>query len=393
MRKLIIYSSIQLYDAHHGGSEIRVLGYTAHLEHYLKDFCYCGPDKPVDILDEHYHHFILSAKWKKLMLLCNVIYQYLHMPLYCCRWLINRFSGIRDLIGLVSDGELLLIHQDCTVAEYLRIVEHTKYVYDIHGFFDIQREYFTLHYGFQRFIMYLYLWQERVALASCDFINVESLEMKEYVYHRFHPKGKILLAPDGIPADVVDYQTQKPIIAKRPYILFAGSYKPMGGVLDLMETYIHSARLQEIADLLVIGDGPELAMAKVKEFQSYVPEHIVLLPPMEHLKLIAYMKGATAIVCPDREDNVYNHVCPHIKLYDALATGNPIVATDLSVNRHIVPINYPIRYFGKQMTMECALIDAMNLAVWTGQEELMKLTYSYRLEKYWQQNRKILLNY
>lgn len=393
MRKLIIYSSIQLYDAHHGGSELRVLGYTANIEHYLKDFCYCGPDKPIDILDEHYHRFVLSTKWKKLMLLCNVIYQYLHIPLYGCRWFINRFSGIRDIMSLVSNGELLFVHQDCTVAEYLRIVKHTQYVYDIHGFFDIQREYFALYYGMQRYVMYLYLWQERAALASCDYINVESLEMRDYVYHRFHPKGKILLAPDGIPTDLVAYQTQKPITTKRPYILFTGSYKPMGGVLDLMETYIHSVRLQEFADLLVIGDGPEQATEKVKELQSYMPERIVLVPPMEHVELIAYMRGAMVIACPDRGDNVYNQVCPHIKLYDALATGNPIVATDLSVNRYIVPENYPIRYFGKQMTMECALMEAVNLAVWTGQEELMKLTYSYRLGKYWQENRKELLNY
>lgn len=394
MRKLVIYSPIQLYGAHHGGSELRVLGYTANLDLYVKDFCYCGPDKPWNMPDKYYIQFRISTQWRKLILLCNIVYHYFHIPLYGCRWVIKRFSGIQKLINLTRNGELLYVHQDCTVAEYLRIVEHVPYVYDIHGFFDVQREYFGLQSGVRKYMMYMYLWQEKMVLSLCDYINVESVEMQEYVCRRFHPMGKVLLAPDGIPADLSIYQTQKPIRRSRPYILFSGSYKPMGGVVDLMNIYVHSERLQELADLIVIGDGPKRAVEQVKKLQLQAPEHIVLISPVEHTKLIAYMKGAQVIVCPDREDNIYNQICPHIKLYDALATGRPVVATDLSVNRHIIPEHYPIHYFSEQgeKTMELALIEAVGLAAWDDKNSLLQLTYAYQMKRYWNDNKKELLD-
>lgn len=393
MRRLVIYSPFRLSAARQGGSELRVTGYTDNLQRYVRDFIYCGPDKPNSISANHYVHSDISSKWKKLMLVCNVAYEYLHLPMFILRGIINRFSGIKTLARLVSDGELLYIHQDCTLAEYLRIGNHTHYVYDIHGFFDIQREYFALCSGLKRFFMYLYLWQERKALYLCDYINVQSVEMQAYVTERFKPKGRILLAPDGVPADLSVYKSAQPVHRNRPYILFSGSFKPMGGILDLVQTYIHSETLQECADLIIIGDGPAPIVKQVQTLSRKVTNRIILLSPIPHTELVAYMKEAAVIVCPDTQDNEYNHVCPHIKFYDALATGRPVVATDLRVNRHIVGNHkYPVCYFGADaLAMEKALLQAMNMPEFIDDGFTQTLTYSYQMNKYWVENKEILL--
>ncbi len=393
MRRLVVYSPFRLHSYNYGGSELRVSGYTNNLQHYVSDFLYCGPDKPDGVPAEHYVSLEISSKWKKLMLICNVVYGYLHLPMWGIRWLINRCSGIDKLAVLVSNGELLYIHQDCTLAEYLRIDRHIGYVYDVHGFFDIQREYFALCSGRHRCSMYLYLWQERKALALCDYINVESVEMRDYVIRRFKPRGILLLAPDGIPATLSDYRSAQPVKRNRPYLLFSGSFKPMGGVLDLMDAYVQSRSLQECADLIVIGNGPSPIVAQVQALCRKDSEHIVLLSPIPHSKLLSYMKGAAVIVCPDTQDNEYNHVCPHIKFYDALATGRPVVATDLQVNRYIVAHHpYPICYFGSHsLTIEKALLQALTMPPFEDDGFTQSLTYEYRMNKYWTENKIVLL--
>ena len=123
-------------------------------------------------------------------------------------------------------------------------------------------------------------------------------------------------------------------------------------------------------------------------------QNIKVIPPMLHSELIGWMKAADVIVCPDNEDNEYNQICPHIKFYDALATGTPVVATDLSVNRNVVgDMSYPIFYFSKQgKTLEQALLEAIDYEHQSVDISISHLTYSYQMKQYWTKNKEVLLS-
>ena len=157
----------------------------------------------------------------------------------------------------------------------------------------------------------------------------------------------------------------------------------MGGARQLVETFMQSTELHRKAKLLLITtetrylDGIE------------TDAHVILLPSMPHVELVSYMKAADVIVCPDDEENEYNQICPHIKFYDALATGTPIVATDLSVNRNVIgDISYPICYFSENNTsLEEALLKAIEFKkLPLTLKDLLEKTYNYQMYGFWEQN-------
>ena len=157
----------------------------------------------------------------------------------------------------------------------------------------------------------------------------------------------------------------------------------MGGAKLLVETYLQSKALRDEAMLLLITTENRYLEGVDRN------ENVKIIPPMLHTELIGYMKAADVIVCPDDEENEYNQICPHIKFYDALATGTPIVATDLSVNRNVIgDISYPICYFSENNTsLEEALLKAIEFKkLPLTLKDLLEKTYNYQMYGFWEQN-------
>ena len=240
----------------------------------------------------------------------------------------------------------------------------------------------------------LYVRHEEIVFDKAPYLNVVSKEMEEYIRFHYKVTGDIFIAPDGIPAKLETYASIIPASLEKykangqKIILFAGSCKPMGGARQLVETFMQSTELHRKAKLLLITTETRYLDGIEKDTQ------VILIPPMSHVELVSYVKAADVIVCPDDEGNEYNRICPHIKFYDALAIGTPIVATDLSVNRNVVSdMNYPIFYFSKQgKILEQALLEAIDYEQQSVDINISHLTYSYQMKQYWTKNKEVLLS-
>lgn len=394
MRRLVIYFPFEQSGTWQAGSWLRLRGYTQDLNHIVSDFVYYGYSIPQYLVIPTFIPCTIHRRWYKIMLLHNILFSN-HILFFSAvlRLLINRFSHVKEIDPLGKDI-LFYSHQDSSLAMYLHLTRQIPFVYDIHGIYAVQKEYTINCNWWKKFWFQLYLRHEEIVFNKAPYLNVVSKEMEEYIRSHYKVTGDILIAPDGIPAELQTYDSIAPVSLEKykvngpKIILFAGSCKPMGGARQLVETFMQSTELHRKAKLLLITtetrylDGIE------------TDAHVILLPSMPHVELVSYMKSADVIVCPDDEDNEYNKMCPHIKFYDALATGTPVVATDLSVNRNLVgDMSYPICYFSRQgNTLEQALLKAIDYERQSVDNGISHLTYSYQMKQYWTKNKEVLLS-
>lgn len=394
MRRLVIYFPFEQTGTWQAGSWLRLNGYTQGLTQIVSDFVYYGYTISHCLDIPAFMPCTIQRRWYKLMFLHNVVFNMGCRLLACfIRLLIETLSHVKE-IDCVGNDILFYSHQDSSLAMYLHLTRKIPFVYDIHGIFAVQKEY-TINYNWWKKIWFqLYLRHEEIVFKKAPYLNVVSKEMEEYIRSHYKVTGDILIAPDGIPAELQTYDSIAPVSLEKykvngqKIILFAGSCKPMGGVRQLVETFMQSTELHRKAKLLLIITETRYLDGIETDAQ------VILIPPMPHVELVSYMKAADVIVCPDDEDNEYNKICPHIKFYDALATGTPVVATDLSVNRNVVgDMNYPIFYFTKQgKTLEQALLEAIDSKHQSVDNGISQLTYSYQMKQYWTKNKDLLLN-
>ena len=389
MRRLVIYFPFEQSGTWQAGSWLRLRGYTQGLNEIIPDYVYYGYSYPMDIDVPEFVSCTIQRRWYKIMLLHNILFtNHILFSAAVLRLLIDRFSHVKEVDQFGKDI-LFYSHQDSSLAMYLHLTRKIPFVYDIHGIFAVQKEY-TINYNWWKKLWFqLYLRHEEIVFNKAPYLNVVSKEMEEYIRSHYKVTGDVLIAPDGIPAELQTYDSIAPVSLEKykvngqKIILFAGSCKPMGGARQLVETFMQSTELHRKAKLLLITtetrylDGIE------------TDAHVILLPSMPHVELVSYMKAADVIVCPDDEENEYNQICPHIKFYDALATGTPIVATDLSVNRNVIgDISYPICYFSENNTsLEEALLKAIEFKkLPLTLKDLLEKTYNYQMYGFWEQN-------
>lgn len=395
MRRLVIYSSFSQSESWQAGSQLRLRGYTQGLNEIIPDYVYYGYSHPHDWNALLFIPCTIHRRWHKIMALHNVLFcsKPFRLLAIVLKVLIERFSHVKE-IDQLGANILFYSHQDSFLAMYLHLTRKIPFVYDIHGIFAVQKEY-TINYNWWKKLWFrLYLRHEEIVFNKAPYLNVVSKEMEESIRSHYKVIGDILIAPDGIPAELQTYDSIAPASLEKykvngqKIILFAGSCKPMGGARQLVETFMQSTELHRKAKLLLITTETRYLDGIETDAQ------VILIPPMPHVDLVSYMKAADVIVCPDNEDNEYNQICPHIKFYDALATGTPIVTTDLSVNRNVIgDISYPICYFSRQgNTLEQALLKAIDHERQSVDNGISHLTYSHQMKQYWTKNKEVLLS-
>ncbi len=393
-RKLVILTPF-LTDFKVGGTPIRIAGYTCGLEQYIADYTFVAPVRP-DYVDEK--HFFLSNihhRWSKVILLHNLLHKYCKPLAWLFACIIDCFSGIRSMENLITENTILWSHQDQVVAFYFHLTRRTAMIYDVHGFFDIQREYREGLSMYRKLWFDMYCKHEEYLLRKSNYVNVVSKEMRDYVQQRFTPKGKILIAPDGIPQDLKCYKAIQPIDLStyrnegRRIALFAGSFKPIGGVVELLQEFLADVQLSKQFTLLLIGRGPDQNRME-NLLAKYPNAPVSIIPPMPHKELVGYMKAADVIICPDPIENKYNQITPHIKLYDAVASGTPVVATRINVNEHLFPEGERVMYYNYG---DGSFAKAMIAALYMPHEinnNLHQYTYAVRLQQYIEMHRDTL---
>jgi len=194
-------------------------------------------------------------------------------------------------------------------------------------------------------------------LRGAEKVIAVSKALGEFVRTRYGIPQP-LFVPNGVDTRVfhpsVDREGDRRCLGIDPdakVILYVGSLKVSKGVRDLVEAFPRVREVYPGAILLLIGDGP---LRKVLEGRS--TEAIRILGTKGETEVAAYMRSADIFCLPS-----YSEGCPNVVL-EALASGTPVVCSDIGGIRDIIRSDYLGTLFGAGRTAEIAerLLDALD---------------------------------
>jgi len=216
-----------------------------------------------------------------------------------------------------------------------KLIKH--YINDIHGIAPlefknnrtqgIRKIYNLLRYKISLFLDYKVMFRVKK-------IIVVSKAMEEYFLSKYSfLMGKTMVIPDGVSQEFCSQTIDEKLLSslKEKYksdnkkiIFFAGNFKDLGGVLDLLNAFISLSETRDDIKLFLIGDGEHFEKAKAISKNSDIEHLIYLVGRVPYNKLRTYQQLADVIVCPDKA-HPYSDIVPHIKYFDSLVSNKIVI--------------------------------------------------------------------
>ena len=153
-----------------------------------------------------------------------------------------------------------------------------------------------------------------------------SYELKEFLINNFDiDKEQIFVAPDAVKKEWF-------LIEKKPlYICYTGSLYKWKGV----DVLISAMKYIPNEKLLIVGGGERLEELKELAMKNHLSDRIIFAGEVPHTLIPEYLSKAKIAVLPNTAYETSKFSSP-LKLFEYMAAGIPIVASDLPVFREIL---------------------------------------------------------
>ena len=181
-----------------------------------------------------------------------------------------------------------------------------------------------------------------------------------------------------------DVLSKYPKLSVSTVIAFAGSFKKLGGVPDLIRAFVRISTLYPDTVLMLIGDGETFSECQKMTNYYNVTERVFFIGRISYADLPVYFNFAQIIVCPDRY-NPFSDMILHAKYYDALLSGKIVLLGSFEEvkNANRVREIAEIYNLNSSNSLEQKLIDCIeNISTLTekykGNSEYIKKNYTYR---------------
>ena len=322
-----------------GGGRVRIYGILNALAKEGKEIILISNAKDTSKFHSNIKHISLnlsiSTKKKKLLQLSLAIFPNVINRLLFSKYL-NSFDSNID--NKLKKEIIFFEYLDNSFGYFLkqnRVIN--SYINDIHGiapleFYNNKSKGIKKIYNIFRYHVSKKL--DYKVMKNATKIIAVSEAMKKY-FLREYPflENKIIVIPDGVSKEFCSQKVDKMLLKditkiykqdNKKIILFAGNFKDLGGVLDLVNAFIKITKKREDVKLLLIGDGEHFNHVKKIIENFNLKSLIYLLGRIPYNKLKTYQELADIIVCPDRQ-HPYSEIVPHIKYFDSLASGKVVI--------------------------------------------------------------------
>lgn len=365
--RLVIFCPFRTNFDLRSGSNVRIRGYTEYLIKNCINTLFIAPVRPFYVPASKFSCFPLQNRFKKLFLLHNIAFNYfLFRPLsYVLMKLLSGYAPVRSLLKILQNNSILISHQDNSIALFLKLRYDIDTVYDIHGILKIQKEYLEGMNFWKRIWFLISVINEKQAYLRFKYVNSINNEMTFYIRKELNYDGQAFIAPDGFlktsnshsnpHAELKAYRKNLMLNDSDNIILFFGSFKKIGGVHLLAEVFCDMAKDYHNLKLILIGDGQMKNQIIGRIEKKRLSHRVIFLKEIPYEELHTFLQIANVLVIPDL-DNHYNRLIPHIKTYDAILSGKPILISDFEVNRNLMnEIKYPSTFFKPSDTSDLKL--------------------------------------
>ena len=212
-----------------------------------------------------------------------------------------------------------------------------KLVYEVNGLPSIELKYHYPTVADDAELLAKLRAQEQFCLEAADLIVTVSQTNAALLMNRGVFPGKIRVIPNGVDPQTFTYQPPRPWNDRPIKLLYSGTFSPWQGV-DLAIEALALLRRDHPAKLVLVGSAVSRQLkAIIKSCQHWdVTEHVEILPATTQVGLAALHHEADAILAPLRstERNTLQGCCP-LKVIEAMASGTPLIASDLAVVREL----------------------------------------------------------
>lgn len=282
-----------------------------------------------------------------------------------------------------------IVHIQSTSPNFLLYGMNKRKKYPIlitvHGYFN---EEYKIQVGFKKIIYRFFCAPiERVGLSKIPYIIVLCPQIKNMVEKI--TKSKVFIIPNGVDLDFVKSINS---YGKKEYptIFFLGYLTKGKGVGDLIQAIQLIKNEVDNVKLYIGGDGPYMKNLKELVQELELNRYVNFLGLLNDVEKFSYMKSIDIFVLPS-----YWESSP-IVLYEAMACGKPIIATNVGgnpfavtngVNGLLVKPNEP-QHIAEHLIH---LINDKNLLQKMGQES-KKRSQDFDWEKIAQQTRDLYLD-
>jgi glycosyltransferase involved in cell wall biosynthesis len=207
--------------------------------------------------------------------------------------------------------------------------------------------------------------QEQICLSAADLIVTPSSITKEYLQSRGVAPDNIRVIPNGVDLDIFAYclecskktwqleiaaplkSAQADFVSVAPdfqsegvkpfQMLYFGTLSPWQGV-NLAVEALGLINRDFSANLTVIGQARDYQIKVLKQLASKlgVADKLTILEPMPQKNLVAKIHTSNVILAPltPNDRNLVQGCCP-LKVLEGMATGIPVIASDLPVVREL----------------------------------------------------------
>ncbi|MBD2301310.1 glycosyltransferase family 4 protein [Nostoc sp. FACHB-190] len=257
--------------------------------------------------------------------------------------LIQRILNFRHLLKLwLQDKQFQVIHIRSIYEGFVIAQNKQKYcqklIFEVNGLPSIELKYRYPNVVDDQELLHKLYTQEQICLAVADLIITPSSITSEYLQSRGISDNKIRVIPNGVDLDVFTYSGKNQNLNNQSInLIYFGTLSPWQGVNLAIEALALINR--EIpADLTVIGQAryDQIKTLKQLAVKLEVAEQFKILEPISQQELVQYIHHADVILAPltPNDRNLIQGCCP-LKILEGMATGTPVIASDLPVVREL----------------------------------------------------------
>jgi len=256
--------------------------------------------------------------------------------------LINRVLYFRTFLGTWWQGR-------CFEAVHIRSIYEgypialnkqrlcNSLIFEVNGLPSIELKYRYPAVADDRELLQKLIAQEQICLEAADLIVTPSSVTRDYLQKRGVSAEKIRVIPNGVDLEVFSYQSPKVTIPTRFRLLYFGTLSAWQGVNLAVEALALACR-DFPTELIVIGSTRDRQVENLKQLavKLGVADLLTVLPPVSQAELVQHIHLADAIVAPltPNDRNLIQGCCP-LKVLEGMATGTPVITSDLPVVREL----------------------------------------------------------
>ncbi|RKG52789.1 glycosyltransferase family 1 protein [Corallococcus sp. AB011P] len=209
-------------------------------------------------------------------------------------------------------------------------------VYEVNGLPSIELKYHHPDVSDDAELMRKLLAQEEACLQAADLLVTPSAVTAEHLISRGADPKRLRVIPNGVDLDVFRYAPPRPPEAGRPLrLLYSGTMTAWQGVhhaieacrllrRDLPVTLTLVGPLRKHARRALLDRCGDLVLQGAVEILEPLPQ--------EELARLHHACDVVLVPLPVNDRNCVQGCCP-LKLIEAMATGTPVVVSDLPVVR------------------------------------------------------------